>query len=128
MSKRLAEFARDFVGPLLAGGDVLVGPAVRPADFHEMLGAVHTLRTDPVILARLARAQHLLDRAWHERRVGGHRLPLVGEQALEVEPVVGRDNAAREHILTGPAEHHVRVEIDPVGRVGAAPQCRPSAR
>lgn len=60
MSKRLAEFARDFVGPLLAGGDVLVGPAVRPADFHEMLGAVHTLRTDPVILARLARAQHLL--------------------------------------------------------------------
>ena len=60
MSTRLADFARDFALPLLAGGDVHVGPAIRPADFHEMLGAVHTLRAGPLLLARQARAQHLI--------------------------------------------------------------------
>ena len=60
MSTRLADFTRDFALPLLAGGDVHIGPAIRPADFHEMLGAVHTLRTGPLLLARQARAQHLI--------------------------------------------------------------------
>jgi len=60
VSTRLADFARDFVLPLLAGGDVKIGAAVRPADFHEMLGALHSLRQPPLLLARQARAQHLL--------------------------------------------------------------------
>jgi len=61
VSTRLDDFVRDFALPLLAGGEVHVGPAIRPADFHEMLGAIHSLRTQaPLVLARQARAQHLL--------------------------------------------------------------------
>ena len=61
MSTRLADFTRDFALPLLAGGDVHVAAAIRPADFQEMLGTVHTLRHEgALILARQARAQHLI--------------------------------------------------------------------
>jgi hypothetical protein len=60
VSKRLAEFVRDFVAPLLSGGDVLVGAPVRPSDFQEMLAAVHTLRSTDLALVRLRRAQQVL--------------------------------------------------------------------
>ena len=60
MSKRLAEFIDGFVVPLLGAGDLHVGPPVRPSDFHELLGEVHTLRSGPVPHLRLARAQQLL--------------------------------------------------------------------
>ncbi len=60
MSKRLAEFIRTFVAPLLSGGDLEIGPPIRPNDFQEMLGAVHTLRSTDLTLLRLRRAQQLL--------------------------------------------------------------------
>jgi hypothetical protein len=60
VSKRLAEFVRTFVAPLLSGGDIEVGAPIRPSDFQEMLGAVHTLRGTDLALLRLRRAQQLL--------------------------------------------------------------------
>ena len=62
MSKRLAEFVDGFVAPLLGGGAVQIGAPVRPADFHELLGVVHTLSdpAGPLLALRLARAQQLL--------------------------------------------------------------------
>lgn len=62
-SKRLAEFVDGFVAPLLAGGDVSIGPPIRPADFHELLAEVHTLRHlggGQLLALRQARAQQLL--------------------------------------------------------------------
>jgi len=63
VGKRLAEFVDAFVAPLLSGGDVAIGPPVRPADFHELLADVHTLRhihSGQVLALRQARAQQLL--------------------------------------------------------------------
>lgn len=60
MSKKLAEFVRSFVAPLLSGGDLEIGAAVRPGDFQEMLAAVHTLRRGDLALLRLRRAQQQL--------------------------------------------------------------------
>ena len=60
MSKKLAEFVRSFVAPLLSGGDLEIGSPIRPNDFQEMLGAVHTLRRSELAILRLRRAQQLI--------------------------------------------------------------------
>ena len=60
MTKRIGEFIDAFVAPLLGGGEVVIGAPVRPSDFHELLGEVHTLRSGPLQHLRLARARHLV--------------------------------------------------------------------
>ena len=57
MGKRLSEFVDGFVAPLLAGGDVSIGPPIRPADWRHGQGG-NDLET--VACARFpAVAEHL---------------------------------------------------------------------
>ncbi|MBL9106854.1 MAG: hypothetical protein JNL82_38420 [Myxococcales bacterium] len=130
MSKRLAEFVRTFVAPLLSGGDLEVAAPVRPSDFQEMLAAVHTLRRGELGLLRLRRAQQVVadpglpepdgeelalwaalyntlvldhperDRVW-ARQVTWQRVELASRYWLQLAHPSGFDAALVRHIAVG---------------------------